>query len=577
MFGKRWARSQTAPIQESDIAMTEQLRAKVNFLQMNNDDLRRLAQIEPLITEHIDTITERHYQMLGHYANLMNIIEVHTTVGRLSGSFRHYLQSLSNAQLNDAYVAGREKIGEVHSKIGLAPEWYTGSYMRLYECFIPAIVHTYSKKPDELSSILLALIKLLTLDSQIVLEAYQEDHDYKTIDRLGNVLELVMQIDKIKHVLDTIDTTSVETGTVRHAAEQLSESVQKVAASAVHVAENAATTMEQATAGQKIIQMSLTSFLSMAEEFNEMQAKISSLTTSIEAVSQVVQVIKSVADQTNLLALNASIEAARAGEHGRGFSIVAEEVRKLAEQTKHSVQSITSTMDTVRHEASLVKETAALLGTHFNDNATQTREAIELLGEIVQNIEQVGHATGHIASLTEEQSASTEDISMRISQVENNMEQIFTHVSHAGKNVYEIGAGINALHKNSISQITRLKAKHSLRIVKTDHLLWKWWVYNFLLGYHSITEKDLIDHHNCRLGLWYDEAKQNQAISSLPAFKRLAEPHRGFHDAIRHIFTLASTGKQKEAEMAFAILEARSAEVLACLDDLASEMNQITS
>ncbi|TGU43466.1 methyl-accepting chemotaxis protein, partial [Mesorhizobium sp. M00.F.Ca.ET.186.01.1.1] len=87
MFGKRWARSLTAPIQESDIAMTEQLRAKVNFLQMNNDDLRRLAQIEPLITEHIDTITERHYQMLGHYANLMNIIEVHTTVGRLSGSF----------------------------------------------------------------------------------------------------------------------------------------------------------------------------------------------------------------------------------------------------------------------------------------------------------------------------------------------------------------------------------------------------------------------------------------------------------------------------------------------------------
>ncbi|WP_025844442.1 protoglobin domain-containing protein [Brevibacillus agri] len=576
MFGKRWARSQTAPIQESDIQMTEQLRAKVNFLQMNSEDLKRLAQIEPLITEHLDAITERHYQMLGHYANLMKIIEANTTVGRLAGSFRHYLQSLPDAQLNEAYVAGREKIGEVHSKIGLAPEWYTGSYMRLYEFLIPAIVDTYARKPDELSSTLLALIKLLTLDSQIVLEAYQEDNDYKIIDRLGNVLELVMQIDKIKHVLDTLDTTTMEAGNVRQAAEQLSESVQKVAQSAVQVAENASTTMEQATAGQQIIQTSLTSFLSMAEEFAEIQTKISSLMSSIEAVSQVVQVIRSVADQTNLLALNASIEAARAGEHGRGFSIVAEEVRKLAEQTKQSVQSISGTMEAVRQDANQVKETAALLGVHFTDKATQTREAIELLGEIVQNVEQVGHATGHIASLTEEQSASTEDIYMRISQVESNMEQIFNHVSHAGKNIYEIGAGINSLHKGSISQVARLKTKHSLRIVKTDHLLWKWWVYNFLLGYHTIEEKDLVDHHRCRLGVWYDEAKQNQAISSLASFRRLAEPHKRFHEAIRHIYTLASSGKQKEAEMAFAVLEARSDEVLACLDDLASEL-QVTS
>lgn len=212
--------------------------------------------------------------MLRQYSHLMQIIEKHTTVDRLSVTFRHYLQSLPHAKLDDAYVAGRKKIGEVHSKIGLAPEWYTGSYLRVYEYLIPAIVNTYSKRIQELSSVLLALMKIITLDSQIVLQSYQEDNDYKVIDRLGEVLELVIQIDKFKHVLDTLEDTTEEAGNVGSAAEQLSESVLKVAQSAVSVAESASTTIEQATTGKDIIQESLTSFLSMADEFQEMQTKI---------------------------------------------------------------------------------------------------------------------------------------------------------------------------------------------------------------------------------------------------------------------------------------------------------------
>ncbi|MDR7314504.1 hypothetical protein J2X83_000743 [Brevibacillus nitrificans] len=130
--------------------------------------------------------------------------------------------------MDDAFVAGREKIGEVHSRIGLAPEWYTGSYLRIYEYMIPAIVQAYSSRPQELSHAILSLIKLLTLDSQIVLQSYQEENDYKVIDRLGHVLELVMQIDCIKHVLDTVETTTEEASTVQNASEQLSESVQRV-------------------------------------------------------------------------------------------------------------------------------------------------------------------------------------------------------------------------------------------------------------------------------------------------------------------------------------------------------------
>ncbi|MFA4135547.1 MULTISPECIES: protoglobin domain-containing protein [unclassified Brevibacillus] len=573
MFGKRGAQTVTASIQKSDVQMSDQLTGKIHFLQMNQTDLDRLKQIEPLLTEHLEAITERHYHMLHQYSHLMQIIETHTTVDRLAVSFRHYLQSLPHAKLDDAYVAGRKKIGEVHSKIGLAPEWYTGSYLRVYEYLIPAIVNTYSKRPQELSSVLLALMKIITLDSQIVLQSYQEDNDYKVIDRLGEVLELVIQIDKFKHVLDTLEDTTEEAGNVGSAAEQLSESVQKVAQSAVSVAESASTTIEQATMGKDIIQDSLTSFLSMADEFQEMQAKTSQLMTSIAEVSQVVQVIRNIADQTNLLALNASIEAARANEHGRGFAIVADEVRKLAEQTKQSVQSITATINNVQNEAVQVKETATLMSDHFNDKVIQTRDAIGILGDIVQNIETVGHSTGHIAALAQEQSAATDDISMRISQVLTNMEQVSSHVSNVGKNVYNVGAGINSLHKLSITQTSQFKTKHYLRIVKTDHLLWKWWLYNFMLGYHHIDEKELVDHHQCRLGIWYDEALNNPSLSTLPSFKQLEAPHRQFHETVRRIYHLVKQGKLEEAEATFDTLEDISQRILNVLDQLAKEVS----
>lgn len=284
------------------------------------------------------------------------------------------------------------------------------------------------------------------------------------------------------------------------------------------------------------------------------------------------QVIRNVADQTNLLALNASIEAARAGEHGRGFAVVAEEVRKLAEQTKQSVQSITSTIKNVQSEAHQVSESALQMSDHVGQKVSQTREAIDLLDDIVTNIEKVGHSTGHIASIAQEQSAATSEISQRISHVQNNMEQIAENVEHAGQNVYDIGAAINEMHKISISQTEQVKAKHYLRIVKTDHLLWKWWLYNFMLGYHRIEEKDLVDHLQCRLGKWYQEAKNNPSLQSLPAFQQLDEPHRQFHEIVRRIFLLVQAGKQKEAEAVFPSLEEISQLVLQRLDELAAAM-----
>lgn len=97
MFGKK--RSEIAVvanrIQESNIPAPDQLEGKLRFLQINQEDLDRLKQLDPLLKQHVESITERHYLMLREFSHLMNIIEDNTTIERLSDSFRRYLLSLS--------------------------------------------------------------------------------------------------------------------------------------------------------------------------------------------------------------------------------------------------------------------------------------------------------------------------------------------------------------------------------------------------------------------------------------------------------------------------------------------------
>ncbi|GIP36184.1 methyl-accepting chemotaxis protein [Paenibacillus sp. J2TS4] len=561
------------PIAPSDIPGTDKLRQKLFYLQVTENDLHHIHKLQSVMDKHAETITRRHYELLFQIDEMKHIIDCHSTKERLTQTFIAYLKSIPRVEMDDTYIQNRKKVGIVHSRIQLSPEWFIGAFMRIYEYMIPNIMEMYSKR-QEATEILISLQKILTLDALIVLEAYQEAHEFKFIETNSQIIEQIIQMDKVHPLLEGVEATIQEAMSVSAAAEELSASVDDVANHAVQVAENTEDLITQAHKGQEIINESLQGFLGIAGQFSETRDRFTELFQAIENVTKVTQLIRDVADQTNLLALNAAIEAARAGEQGLGFAVVADEVRKLSDQTKQSVESISAMIQEVRKSAMDVGDQADRMSDDIVERVEQTKHAIHSLDEIMNQVSQIGTSTGNIAAIVEEQSAATHEISFRISEVLKQTEQVKENAVDTGQDIYKVSRKVNELRQQSLNYFSHMSNGQLIRVVKTDHLLWKWWVYNRLLGYHEMDTEAVADFHICRLGKWYDENRSRSQVASLPSFAALDQPHQQVHSLAATANRWIEQGDYKEAMRTLDLIGKASQEVVGLLENLQKDLER---
>ncbi|MDF2841417.1 MAG: hypothetical protein K0Q99_2189 [Clostridia bacterium] len=388
---------------------------------------------------------------------------------------------------------------------------------------------------------------------------------------INNMLGYITGMTFVKDMVDEVRTQNDALHTISASSEEMSASIDDVSSRTQRVASFASDSVNMTSEANKNMKDAFSFVQKSFEAVKVISDDMNELIDKTRRIEQVVDIIKGIADQTNMLALNAAIEAARAGEQGKGFSVVAGEVRKLAENTKSSISSIQDNIEDLRSKVSAVVS-------YTNNTASELENGKDLVNMVIASNHAVGESIHElndeimqIAANTQEQTAVTEEFAHKANELSESADLILSECNKTGQGIHELSQLNNKIRLGVLRNASCLNKTDLLDVCKTDHLMWRWRVYNMILGYDKIDIDTIGGHLECRLGKWYyGEAKELLKDNSI--YIEMEQQHIELHKLAKDAAIAYSKGNVSDAEINLEKMNVCSIKVINALENLKKYM-----
>ncbi|RMH51161.1 MAG: hypothetical protein D6682_05260 [Zetaproteobacteria bacterium] len=348
------------------------------------------------------------------------------------------------------------------------------------------------------------------------------------------------------------------------ATEEMSSTVATMAERTEEVVSISANAKEHVESGQRTLDEAVSQMNETVAQMEQAIARVEELASTSREIELLLATIRKISDQTNLLALNATIEAARAGEAGRGFAVVASEVKELSKQSRAAADDIAEksgeinvavehTVKAIEQIEQTVKRSSAALG--------QSRDSME---EIVRGMLEVDEQMQIMQAASSEQKQASAEIAEGVSATSS----IAADLKRLADETLATADELDGKLRNDLASMSNYTITDAvIQLAKTDHMLWKKRLVDMVLGRGHIDEGEVVDHHQCRLGKWYDGPGKKQ-YGSKSAFVQLEGPHAEVHRRARSAVAKYNSGDVQGAIEEVDRIAPLSAEVVSLLEAL---------